>query len=219
LYPRGLNGGYLVWLEIKDDRARANRTKKRAVQLEMLPPNDERDFWYACKLELDSFEAAAVLRVAVSTFYRISRSFVSKREQGGRTFFVTEELYNIDVPRLDELVHRVEARTGYRAGKHSKSCQDHAHNGACQRGPKTSAGWTKTPRRQQRYTRCAPDAPPAAPPAEAQPDTRRQTFTEAAINATTSSHSVRETLYEEERKVIEAERAAGQFVPKDDEVV
>jgi hypothetical protein len=217
----------MVWLEVKDDRAK--RAKKRFVCLELRAPDDDCDCWYAVKPRLSSIEASAALDLHLATFYRISRHFLSKRDHGrGQVYFVTSEMYAYDVPRIEEYVARVEESRGRRRGRHAKSCLDHNHDGSCGARPrransrrgrgraKPSNNW-KLNGPKTKYTTCRPDVLPSASDADRGGATR-QTFTEATINAMTTSRSVRAQLYAEHAAEIEAERAAGMFVAIGDEV-
>jgi len=128
-----------------------------------------------------------------------------------------------------------DAHTSYCRNHDHDGCCDHApfckasvnHAGSCKdandprrtnRATPASPGWSKKQPlgRNNAYERCAPDTGATVPPsAESEP---RQTVTEAAINAATSDSDTRAAMYAEERDQIAAERAAGRFVAKDDEV-
>jgi len=136
-----------------------------------------------------------------------------------------------------------ETHKGVCVDTHTAYCRDPEHDGRCEhasfckanpnhpdsckaandprrtnRRAPASPGWSKEPTSRRRgYASCAPD-PPASSLTGAKPAEARQTVTEAAINAATTDPEQRASMRDEEREQIVAERAAGNFVPKEEEV-
>lgn len=276
LYPKGINGGHIIYLLVRDGRAgRANQIV--ALEMKWIAGTG----WYPLKRELTTAEAAGVCNVALTTFYRISADLESKKKVFGLSFFDTQTLFS-EMALVDELAERVDAKRGkVRPGAHADHCPDPAHGpGACphadhcrahashrgvcadahtsycldaehdgvcehatyckanpnhpgtckdandprlgRRRSAASSGWTKEPRRPRAYKNCPPDPTPEPEllPAEPEPAAQRQTISEAAINeATPNDPAARAALYEEQRAEIDAERRAGNFAPKGEEIL
>ena len=269
LYPKGINGGHIINLLLRDRRA-GHADQIVALEMKWI----EGTGWYPLKRELTAAEAAAVCNVALTTFYRISTDLASKKKVFGLCFFDTQTLFS-EMPLVDELAERVERKRGkVRPGAHAEHCPDHthgpgacphahfcrahethkgvcmdahtdycldaAHDGRCKhaayckanpnhpdsckdandprRGRRRSAsspGWTKEPRKDMTYKTCTPAAAPTPFGEETE---GRQTVSEASINETTDDPAARAALYEQLRADIEADRRAGNFVPKGKEV-
>lgn len=272
LYPKGINGGHLINILLRDGRA---GHADQIVPLEMRWIRGKG--WVPLKRELTNAEAAAFCGVARWTWYRISAGLRSKRKAFGLTFFDTLTLLE-EMDWIDELAEEVDGKRGKVRGgahaahcpdaahgpgpcphadfcradpshkeacedTHTSYCRDHAHDGRCEHAPYCTAsvnhagsckdandprrtnratpaspGWSKKQprRRNSAYNRCAPDAVATAPPS-VEPE-QRQTLTEASINGATTDPDERAAMYEAECDQIAVERAAGQFVPKDDEI-
>lgn len=237
IYERGPSGGFMVPLTLKDDRA-GRGTTTILIEMKRVPEFG----WYPLKPMLDARECAALLGLALMTFYKVSVEFESRRKIRGLVFFDTHDLGEKDLRALDDMVERYEARRGDRPGKHAEYCVDrraegpcpHAsfctadadHRGKCEdprkapRRPRMSRGWSLGPRRQRQtaYDRCGADSPATTAAESGTNDTSHQTVSEASINETTDDPAARAALYDELRADIEADRRAGNFVPKGKEV-
>ena len=237
IYERG-DIGFMVPLTLKDDRA-GRGTTTIFLEMKRVPEYG----WYPVKPMLDARECAALLGLALMTFYKVSVEFESRRKIRGLVSFDTHDLFEKDLRAIDDMVERHEARRGDRPGKHAEYCVDrraegpcpHArfctaepdHRGKCEdprkapRRPRVSRGWTRGPRRprQTAYERCAPDAPETAPDdATPEDDATRQTVTEALINETITDPAERAAMLAEQHVEIEEERKARSFVPKGHEI-
>jgi hypothetical protein len=228
----------MIAIALKDDRA-GRRAGHVLLEMKRVPEYG----WYPCKHELDARETAAVLGLALTTFYRISRELESRRKIRGLVFFDTFTLFDKDTRCIDDLAERVAASKGRRAGAHAEHCANLNHRGVCphedfciddakhrglcerrgagdrrrrHRRKTPSAGWSRGPRERE-YTRCRPDKPVSpAPPMER--ERPRQTVTEALIHESTTDPVLRASMCAEQQADIDAEREAGMFVSTSNEV-
>jgi hypothetical protein len=238
LYPKAINGGVLIAIHLKDDRA-GRKAGNVLLEMKRLPLYG----WYPCKHELDARESAAILGIALATFYRISRELESRRKIRGLVFFDTFTLFDKDMRCIDDLAERVAASKGRRPGAHAEHCtirnhrgvcphkdfctDDAKHRGACERRKAgddrrrrrrkpASAGWSRSPRRHRNAgSACAELASPGPSIELTRP---RQTVTEAVINESTTDLGARASMYAEQQADIDAERCAGMFVSAGSEV-
>jgi hypothetical protein len=228
----------MIAIHLKDDRA-GRKAGHVLLEMKRVPQYG----WFPCKHELDARETAAILGIALTTFYRISRELESRRKIRGLVFFDTFTLFDKDMRCIDDLAERVAASKGRRPGAHAEHCtirnhrgvcphqdfcnDDAKHRGTCERRKSgddrrrrrqkpASAGWSRSPRRQ----RAAGSAPAElASPAQSIEQTRpRQTVTEAVINESTTDLVARASMYVEQQADIDAERSAGMFVRAGSEV-
>ena len=242
LYPtKGIHGGNMISIVSRDGR---DGHLDGVVDLEMKWFDGYG--WYPCDYKLTMREAAAVCGTALSTFYRIADDLESRKKIFNKVYFWTQTLFEDDINRVDELARRIEKKKGGRPGAHAVYCDgDPKHRGRCphaetcfsassghagscddprrhRRRASVSNGWSREARNEHRDLNNKPSArsAPSAPSVnDAVLATPRQTWTEALINELTTDDAERVVLYAEQRADIEAERIAGNFVPKGEEFV